>query len=451
MLAVLKRIAVDVSPMRDSRDFRLLAIGQIVSSLGTQAALVALPYQIFVISHSAALVGLLGAFELGPMIVVSLLAGAIADRTDRRRLLAAAQVAVIAASGALAAAALAGHPPVVLVLVIGGLLAGGAALDGVSRGSIIPNVLGPERLRTGLAFSYGLTQVTGIIGPAVGGLLIAASGVASAYVVDAVSCLAMLAAALAIAPQRPKLTEQPPPVRRAIGEGLRFVVSNNALSGSFAIDLVAMTFGMPRALFAVLSLTVYHAGASGTGLLYAGVAAGGTLAVLTSGWIGHARRLGRIVIVAVLAWGVGIAAAGLVNSIVPAIALLTAAGYADGVSAVCRSTINQTVTPDAMRGRMSSVYSLIVTSGPRLGDIESGLVAGLTSAMTSVVSGGLACVVGVGAVFLAFPELVSYDEHQAAREFELSRDAGPGTPSDPTPPAPTAPLRICRSDQPDSA
>ena len=451
MLALLKRIAVDVTPMRDSRDFRLLALGQIVSSLGTQAALVALPYQIFVISHSAALVGLLGAFELGPMIVVSLLAGAIADRTDRRRLLAAAQVAVIAAACALAAAALSGHPPVVLVLVIGGLLAGGSALDAVARGSIIPNVLGPERLRTGLAFSYGLAQMTGIVGPAVGGLMIAASGVASAYVLDAVTCLAMLAAALAIAPQRPKLTERPPPVRKAIGEGLRFVVSNNALSGSFAIDLVAMTFGMPRALFAVLSLTVYHAGASGTGLLYAGVAAGGTLAVLTSGWIGHARRLGRIVIAAVLAWGVAIAAAGLVHNIVPAIALLTAAGFADGVSAFCRSTINQTVTPDALRGRMSSVFSLIVTSGPRLGDIESGLVAGLTSAMTSVVSGGLACVVGVGAVFLAFPDLVSYDEREAARDLSFSPDAEPGTRSDPAPPPPTPPLGICRSDQPDSA
>ncbi|MDQ6605426.1 MAG: MFS transporter, partial [Actinomycetota bacterium] len=362
-----------------------------------------------------------------------------------------AQVAVIVAAGALAAAALAGHPPVVLVLVIGGLLAGGSALDGVARGSIVPNVLGPERLRTGLAFSYGLAQMTGIVGPALGGLMIAASGVASAYVLDAVTCLAMLGAALAIAPQRPKLTERPPPVRRAIGEGLRFVVSNNALSGSFAIDLVAMTFGMPRALFAVLSLTVYHAGASGTGLLYAGVAAGGTLAVLTSGWIGHARRLGRIVIGAVLAWGVAIAAAGLVHDIVPAIALLSAAGFADGVSAFCRSTINQTVTPDALRGRMSSVFSLIVTSGPRLGDIESGLVAGLTSAMTSVVSGGVACVVGVGAVFLAFPELVSYDEQEAARAFALSPDAGPGTRSDPTPPPPTAPLGICRNDQPDNA
>jgi MFS family permease len=407
MLQLLKRIALDVSPVRESRDYRLLFAGQVVSNLGTQAALVALPFQIYVLSHSATLVGLLGAFELGPMIVVSLVGGALADRLDRRRVLAVAQLGVIGAAGALAAAAFAGRPPVLLVLVLGGLLAGSSALDSVTRAAIVPNVLPAERLRTGLALNFGIYQVTGIVGPAVGGLLIAATNVGTTYVVDGASCLAMLAAAVAIAPQRPAPAEHPP-VLSSIVEGLRFVRSNRALSGSFAIDLVAMTFGMPRALFAVLSLTVYHAGASGTGVLYAAVAAGATLAVLTSGWIGHARRLGRIVIGAVLAWGAAIACAGLVRSIGPAIVLLALAGFADSVSAVCRTAINQTVTPDELRGRMSAVYSLVVTSGPRLGDIESGTVAGLTSALTSVVSGGIACIVGVGLVMLAFPQLAAY-------------------------------------------
>jgi MFS family permease len=294
-----------------------------------------------------------------------------------------------------------------VVLVLGGLLAGGSALDGVTRSAIVPNVLAPERLKTGLALNFGIYQVTGIVGPAVGGLLIAATNVGTTYVVDAASCLAMLAAALAMTPQRPAPAEHPP-VLAAIAEGIRFVRSNRALSGSFAIDLVAMTFGMPRALFAVLSLTVYHAGASGTGALYAAVAAGATLAVLTSGWLGHAERLGRIVIGAVVTWGAAIAGAGLVRSIAPAVVLLAVAGFADSVSAVCRTAINQTVTPDELRGRMSAAYSLVVTSGPRLGDIESGLVAGLTSALTSVVSGGVACVVGVGAIVLAFPQLAAY-------------------------------------------
>jgi MFS family permease len=414
VLSLLRRIALDISPVRESRDYRLLFFGQVISNIGTQAALVALPFQIFVISHSAALVGLLGAFELGPMIVVSLLAGALADRRDRRRLLAIAQVAVIAAAGALAAVAAAGHPPVLLILILGGLLAGGSALDGVTRSAIVPNVLGPEHLRTGLALNFGIYQLTGIVGPAVGGILIAATSVATTYVVDATSCLAMLAAALAIAPQRPVAVQEHPPVLESIAEGLRFVRANRALAGSFAIDLTAMTFGMPRALFAVLSLTVYHAGASGTGALYAAVAAGATLAVLTSGWLSHARRLGRIVIGAVVIWGIAIALAGLMRSIVPAVALLALAGFADSVSAVCRSTINQTVTPDALRGRMSAVFNLVVTSGPRLGDIESGTVAGLTSAMTSVVSGGIACVVGVGLIMLAFPQLAAYGSEETA-------------------------------------
>jgi MFS family permease len=413
MLKLLRRIAVDISPLRASRDFRLLVGGEVVSNLGTQAALVALPFQIFVISGSATLVGLLGAFELGPMIVVSLLGGALADRMDRRRVLAAAQVGVVAAASALAVATLQGNPPVLLILVLGGILAGSSALDAVTRSAIIPGVIGPEHLRAGLAFNYGIYQVTGIIGPAVGGLIIAASGVSVAYLIDAGSCLAMLFAALAIGPQPPHATVKRQSVKSAIGEGLRFVRSNNALSGSFAIDLVAMTFGWPRSLFAVLSLTVYHAGATGTGLMYAGLSAGGTIAVLTSGWISHARRLGRIVIVCVLIWGAAIAAMGLVRSIGVAIVLLAVAGCADAISAFCRSTINQTVTPDELRGRMSAVYSLVVTSGPRLGDIESGVVAGLTSAATSVATGGLACIIGVGAVVAAFPDLVAYDGGRA--------------------------------------
>jgi MFS family permease len=170
-----------------------------------------------------------------------------------------------------------------------------------------------------------------------------------------------------------------------------------------------MTFGMPRALFAVLSISVYHAGAGGTGLLYASVGAGGTLAALTTGWLAHASRLGRIVIWSVVVWGGAIALAGLAGSLWLAALLLAIAGGADCVSAVCRTTINQTVTPDHMRGRMSSVYSLVVTSGPRLGDIEAGSVAALAGVRFSVVSGGVACVAGVGLILVAFPALLRYD------------------------------------------
>jgi hypothetical protein len=224
----------------------------------------------------------------------------------------------------------------------------------------------------------------------------------------------MVIAALAMNAQLPRGQRvERAPVLHSIAEGLRYVRGNQALLGSFAIDLVAMTFGMPRALFAVLAVSVYGAGAEGTGLLYAAVSAGATVAALTTGWIEHARRLGLIVIWAVVVWGAAIAAAGLMTSLWPAAALLAIAGAADSVSAVCRSSINQMVTPDAMRGRMSSVFSLVVTSGPRLGDVESGTVAGLTSPRFSVTSGGLACIVGVVAVVAFFPALARFDAEEA--------------------------------------
>jgi MFS family permease len=198
----------------------------------------------------------------------------------------------------------------------------------------------------------------------------------------------------------------------SVVEGLRFVRGEQALLGSFAIDLLAMTFGMPRALFPVLSVSVYGAGAAGTGLLFAAVSAGATVAALSAGWIDHAQRLGRIVIIAVVVWGASIAIAGLFTTLWPALVMFTVAGAADSVSAVCRTTINQSITPDAMRGRMSSVFMLVVRSGPRLGDLESGAVGSAVSPRFSVVSGGLACLAGVAAVLAAFPALAAYGSDQ---------------------------------------
>jgi MFS family permease len=412
--SLLQRLAVDVTPLRESRDLRLLVLGNVVSGLGTQAALVALPYQIYVETGSAFLTGLLGAVELVPLIAMALLGGALADRSDRRRLLLLDQIALVVVAAALAVLAFAGSPPIPLLYLLGGLTAGFGAVQNVTRSAIVPNLVAPLHLRSALALNFGLMQVTMVVGPAVGGVLIAASGVGAAYLVDAVSCLAMVAAAAAMRPQPPQGTgETPDTVLRSIGEGLRFVRRNRALTGSFAIDLMAMTFGMPRALFPVLAVSVYHAGAAGTGLLYAAVSVGATVAALTTGWLAHARRLGLITIWAVAVWGAAIALAGLMPALWPAALLLAVAGAADSVSAVCRSTINQTVTPDHMRGRMSSTFSLVVTSGPRLGDVEAGGVAALAGPRFSVVSGGLACIAGAALLAIAIPALVRYDAEAA--------------------------------------
>ena len=415
----MSRFVIDVTPLRASRDLRLLIIGELISGFGTQAVLVALPFQLYLETGSAFLTGLLGAVELVPLIAMSLLGGAVADRFDRRTLLLLVQIGLIAAPAGLAAITYAGSPPLWGLYVLGGALAGFNAVQNVVRSAIIPNLVEPRLLRSALALNFGLYQLTLVVGPGVGGVLIAWLGVGATYLIDAASCLAMVAAVIALAPQLPIGGEGPElGIWKSIGEGLRFVRGNQALMGSFAIDLVAMTFGMPRALFPVLSVSVYGAGAAGTGLLYAAVSAGATVAALTTGWLAHARRLGRITIFAVLAWGAAIALAGLVSSLWPAAALLAIAGAADSVSAVCRSTINQTVTPDHMRGRMSSVFSLVVTSGPRLGDVEAGAVASATGPRISVTSGGLACMAGVGIIMLAFPALMRYDaeEHLAAME-----------------------------------
>jgi MFS family permease len=411
MRRLIGKIAVDTRGLRESRDFRLLTIGSIVTGLGTQAALVALPYQVYVITHSAFLTGLLGAAELGPLIGLSLFGGALADMFDRRRLLLATQVALVAVASGLAAAALAGTPPLWLLYLLAGLSTAASAVERVTRSAMVPNLVSPERLRGALSLTFGLYQLTMVVGPGLGGVLIEAAGVQAAYIADAISCGGMVLTAYLMRPQPPKRDEleEREPIFRSIATGLRFVRQERALVGSFVIDLCAMTFGMPRALFPVLSLTVYHAGASGTGALFSAVAAGATVAALTTGWLEHARWLGRIVLGAVTVLGLAIAAAGVTSELVVAIALLATAGAADSISAVCRSTISQTLTPDRLRGRMSSVFSLVVASGPRLGDIESGTVAAATTPRASVISGGLACVASVAAVAVLFPELARYD------------------------------------------
>ena len=267
-------------------------------------------------------------------------------------------------------------------------------------------------LRGALSLSFGLSQLTMVIGPAAGGLLIAAFGVESAYAVDAVSCLGMCAAAWAMSPQPPQGAGGREPVWRSIRSGLGFARRSQALIGSFVIDIAAMGFGMPRALFPVLAVSTFDAGAEGAGLLLAAVSAGATVAALTTGWLGGARFLGRITLGAVAVWGLAIAGAGLMTSIWPAALLFALAGAADSVSAVCRTTIMQSLTPDHMRGRMSAVFTLVVTSGPRVGDVESGSVAALTTPRFSVVSGGVACVACALILAVALPGLVAYDAEQ---------------------------------------
>jgi MFS family permease len=367
-----------------------------------------LPYQVYVLTGSTLAIAALTFFQLIPILLFALGAGSLADVMDRRRLLMATQAGLAACSLALVLLALSGSPPIWTLFVVAFFAAGLSAVDQPARSSSIPRLVPPERLPSAIALNQLNFQMASIVGPAVGGILIATIGLAGAYAVDLVSFVASFAALLAIQPI-PPLTVAMRPGLAAIREGLAFTRRRRAILGSFVIDLNAMIFGMPTSLFPVLALDVFQTGAAGFGLLAAAPAAGAFLGALFSGWVKTVRRTGRAILLAVAAWGLAITAFGLVTVSFPlALVCLAAAGAADVFSAVFRSSLVQLETPDELRGRVMSIHILVVTSGPRLGDIEAAIVASLTSPQFAVVSGGIACVIGVWVVARRFPELAHH-------------------------------------------
>ncbi len=347
-------------------------------------------------------------FQLIPILLFALGAGSLADAVDRRRLLIATQIGLAACSLSLVLLTVAGPPPVAALFVVAFAAGGLAAVDQPARASAIPRLVPAERLPSAIALNQLNFQLASIVGPAIGGLLIATVGLAGAYTVDLISFIASLTALLVIHPI-PPIGVVTRPGLEAIREGLRYARRRRAILGSFVIDLNAMIFGMPTSLFPVLALSVFDTGAAGFGLMAAAPAAGAFLGALFSGWVGSVRRIGRAILWAVVAWGLAITAFGLVTVSFPlALFFLAVAGAADVFSAVFRSTLVQLDTPDELRGRIMSIHALVVTSGPRLGDIEAAVVATLTSPQFAVVSGGVLCVIGVGVVARWFPELARH-------------------------------------------
>jgi MFS family permease len=380
----------------------------VVSGIGNQITRIALPFQVFVLTGSTLAIGVLSLFQLIPILVFALGAGSLADVVDRRRLLMVSQTGLAACSLALLLLALNGSPPVVLLFVIAAVAAGLSAVDQPTRASSIPRLVPPERLQAAIALNQLNWQTASIVGPAIGGLLIATVGLPGAYAADIVTFVASIGALLAIRPLPPVgAATRPGPA--AITEGLRYVRQRRVIMSTFVIDLNAMIFGMPTALFPVLALDVFKTGPAGFGLLAAAPAVGAFFGALLSGWVSGVRRTGRAIQLAVLAWGLAITAFGLVTFSFPlALLFLAAAGAADVFSAVFRSTLVQLETPDELRGRVMSIHTLVVSSGPRLGDIEASLVAALVNPQFAVVSGGVACVLGVWIVARRFPELAHH-------------------------------------------
>ncbi len=400
-----RHVLLDLSPLRRSRDFRALIGGLGVSTLGTQLTAVSVPYQVYAITHSSLYVGLVSLAQLFPLIFGSLLGGSVVDSVDRRRLL-----LVVEALGALSSAGLALNadfgPVLWPLFVFPAVTAALSGMDSSARNAMVPGMVGLRSVPAANAMFQALFQTGAIVGPAVAGLLLAGAGVHVVYWLDAFSFLVALMAVFLISPQPPSASPgraAPRPGWRSTVEGLRFVRRHQQVQGAYLIDLNAMVFGMPRALFPALAATVFGGGATTVGLLYAAPGFGALLGALTSGWVGRVRRQGRAVILAVMLWGLAIAGFGLVRSLPLALALLAVAGWADVVSAVFRNTIIQFAGPDSLRGRLMGVQMAVVAGGPRLGDLEAGVVATAFGETVSVVSGGLACVVGALVVARLLP------------------------------------------------
>jgi MFS family permease len=333
----------------------------------------------------------------------------VLDVVDRRRLLAVAQVSNMVAAGILLAGALIGEPP--LALVYGGvaLLSATSALDGPARNAMTPRLVGRDLVPAAAALNQVVWQVTALVGPALAGIVIAQLGLAWAYGVDLVTYGAMLAAALAIRPVPPEHDAAAKTGWAAVREGFAYVRGRPVLSSTFVVDIIAMVFGMPRALFPFLAATRFHAGATVTGLLFSAPAVGALAGAVTTGWVGRIRHQGRAVLWSVALWGLGVTLFGLVGDhLWAALFFLAFAGAADVISAVFRNTILQLSVPDALRGRISGIHILVVTGGPRLGDLEAGVVASVFSPVVSVVSGGLLCIAGTALLALFVPSFRRY-------------------------------------------
>ena len=402
-----RRILADVTPLRASREFRLLFSGQLVSFLGTQLTVVAVPYQVFVLTHSSLAVGMVSLAQLGPLIIGSLVGGSIVDSADRRRLMLGMQLALAAVSVGLALNAMRGDAALWPIFVLTAVAAALSGVDRPARSAIIPSLLEEELLPAAYALWQIQMQLGLALGPALAGLLLSQLGLAAVFWIDAMTFAAAFATTWRM--------DAHPPVGGgtkaglgSIREGLRFVRGNRILQGGFLVDLDAMVLGMPRALFPALGTGLYGGGATTVGLLYAAPGVGALIGALTTGWVGHVRRQGLAVLVAVAVWGAAITGFGVVRWLPLGLLLLAAAGAADVVSAVFRNTILQLSVPDSLRGRLSALHIAVVTGGPRLGDAEAGTVAALATPRVSVISGGIGCMVGVALVGWALPEFRRY-------------------------------------------
>jgi MFS family permease len=410
------RFVVDITPLRRYRHFRRLWAGQVVSGMGSQLTLVAVSFQAYALTHSTLVVGLIGLAQLFPLLAGALWGGTLADAMDRRKVLVLTQVAMAGAVAGLVVNASLAHPAVWPLYVCSGAGAGFQGIDWPARRSALPMLVGEADVTAAIALQTTIQQLALVAGPALAGVLIATIGLGAVYGIDVATFGVALVAALLLPPLVPSGGGTPMGLR-SMTEGFRHLRGQKLLSATYWIDLNAMIFGMPRAVFPALGAGLFGGGAGVVGLLYAAPGAGSLIGSLFTGWCSRVRHQGRAIAVCVTVWGITIGLFGIIPVLWIGLALLALAGAADVISAVFRQAVQQRAVPEHLQGRLSGTFFAVVAGGPRLGDAEAGLAAAIGGPQFAVWSGGLACVVGVGVLLWRVPE--------------LWRDAGGGQPLPP--------------------
>jgi MFS family permease len=410
-----RRLSIDLTPLRSSRDFRLVFTASGVSAIGSYLTFVSIPYQVFLLSHDPLLVGLIGLCELVPLLFMAFIGGALADYLDRRLLVVVGELLFAALTGVLLINSLAGRPQMWLLFVVAGL---STTIDGIQRpalDAVVPRLVTPEQIPAAGALSSLRMNVAALAGPALAGVLLQGVGLAWVYAID-MATFAVSLTCLAFVRRVPPPPAPDRPSLRSVVTGVRYAVNRKELLGTYLVDINAMFFGMPQALYPFVADRL--GGPAVLGLLYAAPSAGSLVATVTSGWSGRIRRHGMAVILAAGAWGVAIVGFGFANSLWLAVLTLALAGAADMVSGLFRGIIwNQTI-PDHLRGRLAGIEMLSYTSGPTLGNLESGVVARFAGIGGSIVWGGVLCVAGTVVLATLLPEFRRYDgEHGLARKI----------------------------------
>jgi len=410
--------ALDLGPLRRHRDFRLLFAGQSISFFGSMMTTIALPFQVYSMTHSPLAVGFIGVAQLIPLLIFAFIGGALADAFDRRLLVLVTELALSGCSGLLLFDALSPTPKLWPLYAIAALAAGLDALQRPSLSALVPRLVEPEELPAANSLTSFRKTFGMILGPALAGAIIAGIGLPGAYGIDMATFVVSLVA-LRLMRAVPPAPNAERPSMRGVLEGLRYVRSQPVLLGIFLLDMVAVFFGWPYALFPALAVLYTRAGhtipaATALGFLYAAPAVGALLASLTSGWTRRVHQHGWAVIVAEAAWGLALVGVGLAGSLPVALGCLALVGVADMFSGVFRHVVTAEMVPDALRGRVSSIELVAGTSGPLFGDVESGAMATVLSAPAAMLLGGALCAISVGALALALPSLRHYDNQQLA-------------------------------------